>query len=58
MNGNNDVPETGKSQIMGSSEQPRNGIKQEIALVIFVFSVELIGRCVKNKFARDKTRTT
>lgn len=42
---------------MGSSRQPWDGVTQESDLVIFVFSVELNGRCVKSEFDRDKTRT-
>lgn len=42
---------------MGSSRQPWDGVTQESDLVIFVFSVELNGRCVKSEFERDKTRT-
>lgn len=37
----------GKSQIIGSNGQRQNAVKQEGDLVIFVFSVELISRCVR-----------
>lgn len=42
---------------MRSSRQPWDGVTQESDLVIFVFSVELNGRCVKSEFERDKART-
>lgn len=50
--------ETRKSQILGSNGQPWNGVKQEGDLVIFMFSMELIGSCVKDEFEREKTGTT
>ena len=49
--------EIGKSWIMSSSGQPGNGGKQDSDLVMFVSSVELIGRCMKGEFERDKPRT-
>lgn len=42
---------------MGSSGQLWDGITQESDLVVFVFSVELNGRCGKSEFERNKTRT-
>ena len=50
--------ETGKSWILGSNEQPGNSGEPEGDLVMFMFSVEFIGRCVKDEFERDRTRTT
>lgn len=58
MDGKDEARETGKIQFMGSSGQPWDGVTQEDDLVMFVFSVELNGRCVKDEFERDKTRTT
>lgn len=43
---------------MRGSGQPGNGGKQDGDLVMFVSSVELIGRCMKGEFERDKPRTT